>query len=127
MKFPRTTGHPQFYLVGSLMLAIICPRSGPAQATTVLATVRDSSGAAVFPSRIEVIGTGITELGDSMGRVVLRGVPPGPHQLLVRGIGFFQRIVTIEARGGTLRLQPVVLRRNPLLDSLHLVAPQKGS
>ena len=127
MKVPRTTGRSQFYLVSSLMLVIVCPRASLAQATTVLVSVRDSTGVPVFPSRFEVMGTGISELGDSLGRVVLRRVPSGPHQLVVRGIGFFQGIVTIEARGDTLRLPPVVLRRNPLLDSLHIVIPQKGS
>ncbi len=126
MKAPRMTGRPQLYVLASLMVAIHCPRSGLAQATTVLATVRDSTGAPVFPSRIEVMSTGISELGDSLGRVILRSVPPGPHQLLVRGIGFFQEIVMIDARGDTLRLPPVVLHRNPILDSLRIVAPQKS-
>src|SRR6266487_1481621 len=78
-----TSGRLQLYLSGTLLLAALCPRSTHAQATTVLATVRDSTGAPIFPSRIEVIGTVITERGDSLGRVVLRGVPRGLHQLAV--------------------------------------------
>ncbi len=123
MKPLATSGRLQLYLSGTLLLAALCPRSTHAQATTVLATVRDSTGAPVFPSRIEVI----TERGDSLGRVVLRGVPRGLHQLAVRGIGFFQRIVSFEARGDTLRLPTIVLRRNPIFDSLNIVAPRKGS
>ena len=127
MKPLATSGRLQLYLSGTLLLAALCPRSTHAQATTVLATVRDSTGAPVFPSRIEVIGTVIAERGDSLGRVVLRGVPRGLHQLAVRGIGFFQRIVSFEARGDTLRLPAIVLRRNPIFDSLNIVAPRKGS
>ena len=127
MKPLATSGRLQLYLSGTLLLAALCPRSTHAQATTVLATVRDSTGAPVFPSRIDVIGTVITERGDSLGRVVLRGVPRGLHQLAVRGIGFFERIVSFEARGDTLRLPAIVLRRNPIFDSLNIVAPRKGS
>ena len=125
MKDRLTTGRLRLYLVSSLMLAILSARSGSAQATTIVLTVRDSIGGPVFPSRIEVVGAGISELGDSLGRVVLRGVPRGPHQLVVRGIGFFQRLVPIDARGDTLLLPPVVLRHNPVLDSLHITVPQR--
>jgi hypothetical protein len=125
MKDRLTTGRLRLSLVSSLMLAILSARSGSAQTTTIVATVRDSIGGPVFPSRIEVVGAGISELGDSLGRVVLRRVPRGPHQLVVRGIGFFQRLVPIDARGDTLLLPPVVLRRNPVLDSLHITVPHR--
>jgi len=125
MKDRLTTGRLYLYLVSTLTLAILSARSGSAQATTIVATVRDSIGHPVFPSRIEVVGAGISELGDSLGRVVLRGVPRGQHHLVVRGIGFFQRLVPIDAQEDTLLLPPLVLRRNPVLDSLHITAPQR--
>ena len=125
MKHPTTTRRAPIRLAWSILVAVFFPRSGLAQSTTVVATVQDSTGVPIFPCRIDVLGTPITALGDSSGRVVLLQVPSGQHELRVRGIGFHQRLVTIHVRGDTLRLPPVVLRRNPILDSLHIVAPAK--
>jgi hypothetical protein len=126
MKHPTTTRRPPIHLAWSILVAVFFPRSGLAQSTTVVATVQDSTRVPIFPCRIDVLGTPITALGDSSGRVVLLHVPPGQHELRVRGIGFHQRLVSIRARGDTLRLPPVVLRHNPILDSLHIVAPSRG-
>ncbi len=124
MKVLPMTDRLHRSLVGSLVFAALCPRTGAAQATIIVATVQDSTGAPIFPCRIEVIGTQITQLGDSLGRVVLHGVPPGPHVLRVGGIGFFQRVVKIDARGDTLHLPPVILRHNRIFDSRNLVPNQ---
>ena len=74
--------------VPSLVLATSWPRVAAAQSTLVVVSVRDSTGAAVLPSRIDVLGMSIFALGDSLGRVVLSRVPVGRRTLQVRGIGF---------------------------------------
>src|SRR5439155_47478 len=77
--------------VPSLMLATSWPRVAAAQSTLVVVSVRDSTGAPVLPSRIDVLGMSIFALGDSLGRVVLSKVPGGRRTLQVRGIGFEDR------------------------------------
>ena len=110
-------------LSASLILGALFPRVAPAQTTTIIATVRDTTGTPVVGCRIEVIGIQTAGVGDRLGRVVLQHIPPGHQQLRVRAIGYFERILQIDARGDTLRLPPVVLRRNPIFDSLRIVAP----
>ena len=53
--------------------------------------------------------------------MVLRGIPFGRQTLRVRGIGFSEKLVEIDARSDTLQLQPIVLRRNPLGDLRFVV------
>jgi hypothetical protein len=95
-----------------LILIASWPRVAAAQSTVVVVSVRDSTGAPVLPSRIDVLGTSIFALGDSLGRVVLPRVPGGRRTLHVRGIGFEERHVMIDAVGDTLRLPTVVLSQN---------------
>jgi len=123
----RRTGQYRRLSVALLSLSLFIPIPGHAQSTVVVATVRDTTGAPVLPCRIEVVGSHISAVGDSQGRVVLRGIPPGRHGLRVRGIGFFVRVVAIEARGDTLWLPPVVLRHNPIFDSLTIVPNRHGT
>ena len=107
--------------VPSLMLVTSWPRVAAAQSTLVVVSVRDSTGAAVLPSRIDVLGMSIFALGDSLGRVVLSKVPVGPRTLQVRGIGFEDRQVAVDVVGDTLRLPAFVLRQNPRARSLSIV------
>ena len=102
------------FLAGSVVLGALLPQVASSRTTVVQASVRDSPGAPVLPSRIDVVGTTRFALGDSLGRVVLRGIPFGRQTLRVRGIGFSEQLVQIDARSDTLQLQPIVLRRNPL-------------
>ena len=108
------------FLAGSVVVGVLLPQVASSQTTVVRASVRDSIGAPVLPSRIDLVGTTRFALGDSLGRVVLRGIPFGRQTLRVRGIGFSEMLVEIEARSDTLQLQPIVLRRN-LLGDLRLV------
>ena len=104
-------------------LVAATPRAAGAQSTVILTSVRDTTGAPVRPSRIDVKGTNLFAFGDTLGRVLLPGVPQGRQTLIVRGIGFLERQMEVEARGDTVRLAAVVLRHNPILDSLKVVAP----
>src|SRR6266566_3723745 len=108
------------FLAGSVLAAALFTEVASSQTTVVQAIVRDSAGAPVLPSRIDVVGTTRFALGGSSGRVVLRGIPFGHQTLRVRGIGFSEQLVDIDARSDTLQLRPIVLRRNPLAN-LHLV------
>src|SRR5204862_357547 len=96
------------------MLATSWPRVAAAQSTLVVVSVRDSTGAPVLPSRIDVLGMSIFALGDSLGRVVLSKVPGGRRTLQVRGIGFEDRQVAVDVVGDTLRLAAIVLRRTAM-------------
>src|SRR5437870_2433434 len=106
--------------VPSLMLATSWPRVAAAQSTLVVVSVRDSTGAAVLPSRIDVLGMSIFALGDSLGRVVLSRVPVGRRTLQVRGIGFEDRQVAVDVVGDTLRLPDIVLRRTATARSVRV-------
>ena len=107
--------------VPSLILAASWPRLAAAQSTVLVVSVRDSAGAAVLPSRIDVLGTSIFALGDSLGRVLLPRVPVGRQTLHVRGIGFEERQVAVDVVGDTLRLPAFVLHRNPTAVSVRIV------
>jgi len=107
--------------VPSLILAMSWPRLATAQSATIVASVRDSAGAPVLPSRIDVLQTSIFALGDSLGRVVLAKVPVGRQVLQVRGVGFDELQVAVDVTGDTLRLAPLVLRRTPMGVSLRVV------
>src|SRR2546421_11877959 len=107
--------------VPSLILATSWPRLAAAQSTVVVVSVRDSAGAPVFSSRIDVLGTSVFALGDSLGRVLLPRVAIGHQMLLVRGIGFEERQVAVDVVGDTLRLPAFVLRRNPTAVSVRIV------
>src|SRR5438874_11528201 len=104
------------------MLATSWPRVAAAQSTLVVVSVRDSAGAPVLPSRIDVLQTSIFALGDSLGRVVLAKVPVGRQVLQVRGVGFDELQVAVDVTGDTLRLAPLVLRRTPIGVSPPVVA-----
>ena len=106
--------------VPSLMLATSWPRVAAAQSTLVVVSVRDSTGAPVLPSRIDVLGMSIFALGDSLGRVVLSKVPGGRRTLQVRGIGFEDRQVAVDVVGDTLRLADIVLRRTAMARSVRI-------
>ena len=106
--------------VPSLMLATSWPRVAAAQSTLVVVSVRDSTGAPVLPSRIDVLGMSIFALGDSLGRVVLCKVPGGRRTLQVRGIGFEDRQVAVDVVGDTLRLAAIVLRRTATARSVRI-------
>jgi len=115
------TRHLVLAAVPSLILVTSWPRVAAAQSTVVVVSVRDSTGAPILPSRIDVLGTPIFALGDSLGRVMLPRVPSGPQTLQVRGIGFEERHVAIDAAGDTLRLPSLVLSRNPAAMSPRIV------
>ena len=115
------TRHLVLAAVPSLILVTPWPRVAAAQSTVVVVSVRDSTGAPVLPSRIDVLGTSIFALGDSLGRVVLPRVPRGRRTLHVRGIGFEERHVTIDAVGDTLRLPALVLSQNAAAMSPRIV------
>jgi hypothetical protein len=102
------------FLAGSVVLGALSPQRASGQTTVVQTSVRDSTGAPVLPSRIDVVGTTKFALGDSLGRVMLRGIPFGRQTLRVQGMGYSEKLVEIDARSDSLQLQPIVLRRNPL-------------
>ncbi len=92
--------------------------------TVVTGVVLDSAGAhLVYPSRVDLLGSAVFALGDSQGRFVLSPASRGEHLLRLRGIGFLARVVTIVAKGDSLRLGPIRLRPSRQLDSLNLIAP----
>ena len=105
----------------SLILATSRPRVAAAQSAVVVVNVQDSAGSPVLPSRIDVVGSSIFAVGDSLGGVLLLKVPAGRQTLRVRGIGFDEREVAVDVVGDTLRLPAVVLRRNPAAMSLRIV------
>jgi hypothetical protein len=109
--------------VAVAFVAVATPQPMRAQSTVILATVRDSTGAPVHPCRIDVLGTSIFAFGDTLGSLVLPRVPVGRRMFRVRGVGFWEQQLVAEVSGDTLRLSAVVLRRNPVLDSLNIVAP----
>jgi hypothetical protein len=92
--------------------------------TVVTGTVLDSAGTRpVHPSRVDLLGSALYTLGDSLGQFVLSSVPQGRHVLTVRGIGFLVADVPIVARGDSVRLPAIRLRPSHRLDSLNLIAP----
>ena len=105
------------------LLTVAVPRVAGAQSTVILASVRDRAGAPVHMSRVDVKGTTLSAFADTLGQIVLLGVPVGHQTLRVRGIGFLETELAVDVKGDTMRVATVVLRRNPRVDSLNLVAP----
>ena len=100
------------------------PNNGSVAKREVWGTVLDSANSRpIHPSRVELLGSAVFSLGDSLGRFVLSPVPRGEHVLRVQGIGYFAKDISISVRGDTLRLRTIFLRRNQKLDSLNLIAP----
>ena len=114
---------------GSCAAVLLSCRPGPppipTAMTTVVGIVLDSAGVRpVHPARVDLVGTTIFALGDTLGRFVLTPVPVGRHTLRVKGIGFLPRDVNIVAQADTVRVAPVNLWPNHLLDSVRAVAPE---
>ena len=55
------------FLAGSVVVGVLLPQVASSQTTVVRASVRDSTGAPVLPSRIDLVGTTGFALGDSLG------------------------------------------------------------
>src|SRR5438067_11247018 len=55
------------FLAGSVVVGVLLPQVASSQTTVVRASVRDSTGAPVLPSRIDLVGTTRFALGDSLG------------------------------------------------------------
>jgi len=81
----------------------------------VVGQVRDAeSGEAVAGVVITFTDIARSTISDSLGRYVLRSIPPGPHHLTVRRIGYSARALhALVPRTGELRLD-ITLRRDPL-------------
>ena len=81
----------------------------------------------VYPSRVDMIGTNIFVLGDTLGRFLLPDVSPGTHQLRVRALLHFPDSLTVTVRTDTVRLKPIRLRLDVRMDSIlrsvTIVAP----
>jgi hypothetical protein len=81
----------------------------------------------VYPSRVDIIGTSIFVLGDTLGRFLLAGISPGTYQLRVRGLLHFPDSLTVAVGTDTVRLTPIRLRldvrTDSILRSLRIVAP----
>ena len=81
----------------------------------------------VYPSRVDMIGTNIFVLGDTLGRFLLPDVSPGTHQLRVRALLHFPDSLTVTVGTDTVRLKPIRLRLDVRMDSIlrsvTIVAP----
>ena len=81
----------------------------------------------VYPSRVDIIGTSIFVLGDTLGRFLLAGISPGTYQLRVRGLLHFPDSLTVAVGTDTVRLTAIRLRldvrTDSILRSLRIVAP----
>jgi len=81
----------------------------------------------VYPSRVDMIGTSIFVLGDTLGRFLLADISPGTYQLRVRGLLHFPDSLTVAVGTDTVRLKPIRLRLDVRMDSilrsLRIVAP----
>jgi hypothetical protein len=88
-----------------------------AQATqaTVTGTIRDAQSAAPLPGAVvALVDIERAAISDSAGRYLFRGVPPGPHHLSVRRIGFTPRTLhALVPTRGTLQID-ISLHAEPL-------------
>ena len=71
-----------------LMLALIAPSAGAAQAGVIAGTVRDEAGAPIPNAQVFVVGTAFSTLTDKLGTYTLRGVPAGSHDLRAAFVGY---------------------------------------
>ena len=64
--------------------------TGPliAQSGTLLGTVSDSNGGTLPSAAVTVEGTGLRAVTGGTGEYQITGVPPGPHTVHVRLIGY---------------------------------------
>ncbi|UCC71256.1 MAG: TonB-dependent receptor [Gemmatimonadota bacterium] len=91
---------------------------------TVIGRILDAaSGAPVPVAEVLVEGTAIYALSDSAGRYLLRRVPPGPHVLLVRALGYASARIPITAPArGTLARDVRLAARALEVEELIVVA-----
>lgn len=82
---------------------------------TVMGRVLDAETAApVAVAEVKIEGTSLSALTDSTGRYLLRGVPPGPHILLVAALGYADSRVPISVPATGVLRQDVSLALRPL-------------
>jgi hypothetical protein len=102
--------------------------SAPEPKAAIAGVVIDSASMRpVYPSRVDMIGTNIFVLGDTLGRFLLPDVSPGTHQLRVRALLHFPDSLTVTVGTDTVRLKPIRLRldvrTDSILRSVTIVAP----
>ena len=75
--------------------ALFAPVATAQQPGRIIGKVLDaSSGAAIAGAQVTLEGTGISSLADWSGRYALENVPPGPHVVSIRMIGYQQKSVS---------------------------------
>ncbi len=102
--------------------------SAPEPKAAIAGVVIDSASMRpVYPSRVDMIGTNIFVLGDTLGRFLLPDVSPGTHHLRVRALLHFPDSLTVTVGKDTVRLRPIRLRldvrTDSILRSVTIVAP----
>jgi hypothetical protein len=83
--------------------------------------VRSLTGELVSDAEVRVRDARSTTVTDSAGRFTLTALPAGTQLLLVRKLGFPLVEIPVELRAGRSASHDVLLRRNVVLDSVHVV------
>ena len=84
--------------------------------------VRSLTGEGVADAEVRVRDAKSTAVTDSAGRFSLTALPAGTQLLVVRKLGYPLAEITVELRAGRSVSRDVLLRRNVVLDSVHVVA-----
>ena len=84
--------------------------------------VRSLTGEAVADAEVRVRDARSTAVTDSAGRFTLTALPAGTQLMVVRKLGYPIAEIAVELRAGRSTSRDVLLRRNVVLDSVHVVA-----
>jgi Carboxypeptidase regulatory-like domain len=84
--------------------------------------VRSLTGEAVADAEVRVRDARSTAVTDSAGRFTLTALPAGTQLLVVRKLGYPLAETAVELRAGRSVSRDVLLHRNVVLDSVHVVA-----
>ena len=120
-----------FLCILTLLLCPLAAASGQ-QPVRVWATVtgRVVDGETTAPvgvAEVKIEGTGLRAVTDTTGYYLLRGVPPGPHILLVGALGYADSRVPISVPATGILRQDVSLALRPLeLEGLIVIARSCG-
>ena len=84
--------------------------------------VRSLTGEPVPEAEVRVRDARSSTVTDSAGRFTLTALPPGTQLLVVRHLGYPPAEIPVELRADRSAKRDVLLRRNVLLDSVHVVS-----
>jgi hypothetical protein len=116
----RRTTHPspgRAFLVPALLLLFAALSTTEAQDNRCIirGTVRDiETGEPVEFANVFLANTTFGTAADAKGAFVLRGIPPGTHQLVASRVGFYSAAIAIQCNGGGVITQRFTLRSRVL-------------